>query len=244
MVLPPLEPSRLSFCFFYQKTLCGRRLSQSPGAEITPYRPSHTDPAAATPQKPPTRPPTPGPGRLLCYGLLLCLLLIFSGCAKRPITTGAGAGKIMETTGYCGCGQCCGWERGNWAFLKLDFWNRYVNYGKQSGKPYSGLTASGTTPTQPQEGFFSMDTVERPWMIVPRLLLFPWYFQSQKGTIAADTKYYPFGTRMHIPGYGWGIVEDKGGAIKGPDRIDLFFDSHEEAIHWGKRKVAVEIDHP
>ena len=51
-----------------------------------------------------------------------------------------------------------------------------------------------------------------------------------------------FGTRMYIPGYGWGIVEDKGGAIKGPDRIDLFFDSHADAIQWGRRKVAVEIE--
>jgi 3D (Asp-Asp-Asp) domain-containing protein len=79
-------------------------------------------------------------------------------------------------------------------------------------------------------------------MIPTRLILFPWYFLSQQGTIAADTKQYPFGTRMYIPGYGWGVVEDKGGAIKGPNRIDLFFDTHEEAIHWGRRKVNVEIE--
>lgn len=79
-------------------------------------------------------------------------------------------------------------------------------------------------------------------MIPTRLILFPWYFLPQKGTIAADTKYYPFGTRMYIPGYGWGIVEDKGGAIKGADRIDLFFDSHEDARQWGRRKVHVEIE--
>lgn len=174
--------------------------------------------------------------------ILLSVALFFTGCAKRQITSGGGNSRVIETTGYCGCSQCCGWERGNWIFLKLDFWNRYIDYGKYAGRPYSGLTASGTTPTEPQPGFFSLDSLQRPWMIPTRLILFPWFFLPEKGTIAADTKYYPFGTRMYIPGYGWGVVEDKGGAIKGPDRIDLFFDSHADAIQWGRRKVNVEIE--
>jgi hypothetical protein len=175
--------------------------------------------------------------------IFLSITLFFTGCAKRPITPSGGANiRVIETTGYCGCSQCCGWERGSWLFLKLDFWNRYVNYGKYAGRPYTGRTAGGTTPTEPQPGFFSLDSLERPWMIPTRLILFPWYFLPEKGTIAADTKYYPFGTRMYVPGYGWGVVEDKGGAIKGPDRIDLFFDSHTDALHWGKRKVNVEIE--
>jgi 3D (Asp-Asp-Asp) domain-containing protein len=37
-----------------------------------------------------------------------------------------------------------------------------------------------------------------------------------------DAEHYPFGTIMDIPGYGRGIVEDRGSAIKGPNRIDLF----------------------
>lgn len=169
--------------------------------------------------------------------LLLAVCLSFSGCAQRQVGSVGGKSRIMEATGYCDCSQCCDWERGNWLFLKLDFWNRYTN----GGRSYSGLTASGTTPTEPQAGFFSLDTLQRPWMIPTRLILFPWYFLPERGTIAADTKYYPFGTRMYIPGYGWGVVEDKGGAIKGPDRIDLFFDSHDDALQWGRRKVAVEI---
>jgi hypothetical protein len=175
----------------------------------------------------------------------LTVVLFFSGCAKQQVIHTEGQeGRLMEVTGYCGCSTCCGWERGSWALLKLDFWNRYVNYGKQSGKPYSGLTAAGTTPTEPQSGFFSIDSLERPWMIPTRLILFPWYFLPEQGTIAADTKYYPFGTRMHVPGYGWGIVEDKGGKIKGPDRIDLFFESHAEALQWGRKKLNVVIEKP
>jgi hypothetical protein len=179
----------------------------------------------------------------ISFFILLTVTLFFTGCAKRQIGPSDGVNTmVIETTGYCGCSQCCGWERGNWLFLKLDFWNRYVNYGKYAGRPYTGRTASGTTPTEPQPGFFSLDSLERPWMIPTRLILFPWYFLPEKGTIAADTQYYPFGTRMYIPGYGWGVVEDKGGAIKGPDRIDLFFDSHADAINWGRRKATVEIE--
>jgi len=45
------------------------------------------------------------------------------------------------------------------------------------------------------------------------------------GSIAADTNLFPFGTIMHIPGYGYGRVEDTGGAIKGK-HIDLYRPNH------------------
>ncbi|MGB3225965.1 MAG: 3D domain-containing protein [Desulforhopalus sp.] len=169
---------------------------------------------------------------------LIPVFLLLNGCAKQPVA------KLMETTAYCGCSSCCSWERGSWQMLKLDFWNRYVSSGPNAGRPYSGLTASGTVPYEPQEGLLSMDSVYRPWMIPVRLILFPWYFLPREGTIAADTKYYPFGTRMHVPDYGWGVVEDRGGAIKGPNRIDLYFDSHREALNWGRKKVRVVIEYP
>ena len=173
---------------------------------------------------------------VLLFLILLCLLC--SSCAKHPVS------RLMETTAYCGCSKCCSWERGSWTYLKLDFWNRYVSAGKGAGRAYTGQTANGSYPEEPEEGFFSVDTLQRPWMIPTRLILFPWYFLPEDGTIAADTKYYPFGTRMYIPGYGWGVVQDRGGAIKGPDRIDLYFDSHSDALHWGRRKLHVIIEKP
>lgn len=63
------------------------------------------------------------------------------------------------------------------------------------------------------------------------------------GTIAADTRYYPFGTVMHIPGYGWGRVEDIGGGIKGM-HIDLYFPSHKKALHWGREIKKVKVWKP
>jgi hypothetical protein len=170
--------------------------------------------------------------------LLLLIALLFNGCAQAP------TGKMMETTAYCGESGCGNWERGSYRYLKLDFWNRYYTSGPNAGKPYSGLTASGTTPHEPEEGLLSLDSVQRPWMIPLRIVLFPWYLLPADGTIAADTKFYPFGTRMYVPGYGWGVVKDRGGAIKGPEKLDLYFDDYQEARQWGRRRVRVTIENP
>ncbi len=165
---------------------------------------------------------------------MCCLLVgLLAGCA-RPQT------RIMLTTGYCGCGRCCGWERGSWRYLKLDFWNRYVSRGPRKGKAYTGMTASGREPVPPQPGLFSADSLWHPWMI-PVRLVFPWLWLHHDGTIAADTHYYPFGTRMYVPGYGWGVVSDRGSAIRGPDHIDLYFESHDAALQWGRRRLPVTI---
>lgn len=62
-------------------------------------------------------------------------------------------------------------------------------------------------------------------------------------TIAADTSIFPFGTKIKVPGYGWGVVEDRGGAIKG-NRLDLFFKTHKQALEWGRQTVTVEVIRP
>ena len=64
--------------------------------------------------------------------------------------------------------------------------------------------------------------------------------KARRGTIAADTKVFPFGTIIYIPGYGYGRVEDRGGAIHG-NHIDLFFPRHSEAIRWGRVKKKVKV---
>ena len=66
----------------------------------------------------------------------------------------------------------------------------------------------------------------------------------ERGHIAADWTILPQGTVVHIPGYGRGIVEDIGSAIKG-NRIDLFMgygeEALEEALQWGRREKRVIV---
>lgn len=64
--------------------------------------------------------------------------------------------------------------------------------------------------------------------------------KARPGTIAADTALYPFGTVMYIEGYGYGRVEDRGGAING-QHIDLYFKSHKQAMQWGSPKKLVKV---
>lgn len=63
---------------------------------------------------------------------------------------------------------------------------------------------------------------------------------ARPGTIAADTTLYPYGTVMYIPGYGYGRVEDTGGAVKGK-HLDLYRPNHWFARHWGVRSKQVKI---
>ena len=65
--------------------------------------------------------------------------------------------------------------------------------------------------------------------------------KARKGTIAADIKYYPYGTIMKIPGYGKGVVEDIGSAIKGQNRLDVYMSSRKKALKWGRKTLKVKI---
>ncbi len=56
-------------------------------------------------------------------------------------------------------------------------------------------------------------------------------------TIAADTSRFPFGTQLVINGQVY-TVEDVGGAIKG-NKIDIYFNTHQEAINFGRQSAQV-----
>ena len=56
-------------------------------------------------------------------------------------------------------------------------------------------------------------------------------------TIAVDPDVIPMGTHVWINGKEY-VAEDTGSAING-NRIDIFFDSHQQARNWGTRKLTV-----
>ena len=84
--------------------------------------------------------------------------------------------------------------------------------GKQPGNPSYGITYSGVK--------------------VKRDLY---------STVAADLDVFPLGTILFIPEYGFGVVADKGGAIKG-NRLDLYYETVKDVYNdWGKRQVDVYV---
>lgn len=60
-------------------------------------------------------------------------------------------------------------------------------------------------------------------------------------TIAADIHVFPIGTILWIPDYGYGVVADTGGAIKG-NKLDLYYDTVQEVYsEWGKKELDVYV---
>ena len=57
-------------------------------------------------------------------------------------------------------------------------------------------------------------------------------------TVAASSK-FAFGTKLNIGGHVY-TVEDRGGAISG-NKIDIFVNSHAEALQWGVRYLNVSV---
>ncbi|MEG1257180.1 3D domain-containing protein [Clostridium sp.] len=59
-------------------------------------------------------------------------------------------------------------------------------------------------------------------------------------TVAVDPRVIPLGTKLYIEGYGLAIAEDTGGAIVG-NKVDIYVNSYEEAVNWGRRQINVYI---
>src|SRR5699024_9772924 len=90
----------------------------------------------------------------------------------------------------------------------------------------AGVESTGKTKDHPQYGItYSGVKVKR----------------DLYSTIAADLSQFPLGTILYIPNYGYGVVTDIGGAIKG-NRIDLYFETVADVYNeWGKQEVEVYV---
>jgi 3D (Asp-Asp-Asp) domain-containing protein len=105
-------------------------------------------------------------------------------------------------------------------------WSKYPSVEVVATGYTAGVESTGKTPDHPEYGItYSGVRVKR----------------DLYSTIAADLDIFPIGTILFIPGYGYGVVADKGGAIKG-HRIDLYYDTVEDVYkYWGKKKVQVYV---
>ncbi|WP_337913208.1 3D domain-containing protein [Paenibacillus arenosi] len=90
----------------------------------------------------------------------------------------------------------------------------------------AGIESTGKLPGHPSYGItYSGVKVRRGYV----------------STIAADLGVFPLGSILYIPGYGYGIVADIGGKIKG-SHIDLYFDTTKQVYkQWGKKNVEVQV---
>lgn len=65
--------------------------------------------------------------------------------------------------------------------------------------------------------------------------------RTNHGTIAVDPRVIPYGTRIYVPGYGWGRALDCGGAVQG-NVIDLWMPTTSQCYRWGNRHVEILVE--
>lgn len=58
--------------------------------------------------------------------------------------------------------------------------------------------------------------------------------------IAVDPNVIPLGTHVYVPGYGYAVAADTGGAING-HKIDIHFPSTQDANNWGRRTIDITV---
>ena len=63
--------------------------------------------------------------------------------------------------------------------------------------------------------------------------------QAGPGSIAVDPTVIKLGSRLYVPGYGYGTAVDTGGAIKGT-LIDVWL-TCDAAIQWGRRQLTIYV---
>ncbi|WP_297436483.1 3D domain-containing protein [uncultured Clostridium sp.] len=63
---------------------------------------------------------------------------------------------------------------------------------------------------------------------------------SGLSTVAVDPRVIPLGSKLYIEGYGYAVAEDTGGAVKN-NIVDVFLNTRQECMNWGRRNVKVTI---
>ncbi|AEI45278.1 3D domain-containing protein [Paenibacillus mucilaginosus] len=134
----------------------------------------------------------------------------------KPVSGSAAAGKKAARTNYK-LFPHSGQDLKRFKAVEVTATGYYAGIestGKEPGHPEYGVTYSGLKVTRDVESF---------------------------STIAADPSVFPIGTVLYIPGYGYGVVADTGGAIKGK-RIDLYFETKDQVYReWGKKTLNVFV---
>lgn len=62
----------------------------------------------------------------------------------------------------------------------------------------------------------------------------------RKGIVSVDPRVIPLGTLLYVEGYGYSLAADTGSAIVG-NMIDLYFESLDDALRFGRRNLNVYI---
>ncbi|AXH52444.1 3D domain-containing protein [Clostridium perfringens] len=129
--------------------------------------------------------------------------------------------------------------------LKAEEAKKAEEAAKNNAANSSNTTSSNNSSSQPSsDGKYkktlSMEATAYSGGTLTAMGLKPVRDPGGMSTIAVDPSVIPLGSKVYIPGYGYAIASDTGGVIKG-NIIDLYMNSHDECISWGRRQVTLHI---
>ena len=129
--------------------------------------------------------------------------------------------------------------------LKAEEAKKAEEAAKNNAANSSNTTSSNNSSSQPSsDGKYkktlSMEATAYSGGTLTAMGLKPVRDPGGISTIAVDPNVIPLGSKVYIPGYGYAIASDTGGVIKG-NIIDLYMNSHDECISWGRRQVTLHI---
>ncbi|MGU8517896.1 3D domain-containing protein [Clostridium perfringens] len=129
--------------------------------------------------------------------------------------------------------------------LKAEEAKKAEEAAKNNAANSSNTTSSNNSSSQPSSDSkykktLSMEATAYSGGTLTAMGLKPVRDPGGISTIAVDPSVIPLGSKVYIPGYGYAIASDTGGVIKG-NIIDLYMNSHDECISWGRRQVTLHI---
>ena len=122
--------------------------------------------------------------------------------------------------------------------------NKAKDYIASGNKKLADMIAKEPKPSAPAnetyKATYTMQATAYTGGTLTALGLKPVRDPSGLSTIAVDPSVIPLGSKVYIPGYGYAICSDTGSAIKG-NIIDLYLNSEDECINWGRRNITLYI---
>ena len=120
------------------------------------------------------------------------------------------------------------WKRRRFFLAALGFALALVVSAQPQASAHEGGRVLYVTAT----GYSALDPGNSPYTATGTLV--------RHGVIAVDPSVIPLGTHVFIPDYGEAIAEDIGWGVKG-NMIDVAFDTHEEALMFGRQEIEIYI---
>lgn len=63
---------------------------------------------------------------------------------------------------------------------------------------------------------------------------------SGRGGVAVDPRVIPLGSVLYVPGYGYAVAIDTGGAVKG-NVVDVFLADEAACWAWGRKQLTIRV---